>query len=93
MNRALKKILFTAIILAVLCYIMLDDLLQGNWKTVDDSWNNLSTFWSESLWPPEWSMLEARKYPECTASIGFFCSKAYIGMLETLQLAFVSTIN
>ena len=52
MNRALKRILFTAIILAVLCYIMLDDLLQGNWKTVDDSWNNLSTFWSESLWPP-----------------------------------------
>ena len=92
MNRALKRILFTAIILAVLCYIMLDDLLQGNWKTVDDSWNNLSTFWSESLWPPEWSMLEARKYPECTASIGFFCSKAYIGMLETLKMAFVSTI-
>ncbi len=92
MNRALKKILFTAIILAVLCYIMLDDLLQGNWKTVDDSWDNLSTFWSESLWPPEWSMLEARKYPECTSSIGFFCSKAYIGMLETLKMAFVSTI-
>ena len=37
-------------------------------------------------------MLEARKYPECTASIGFFCSKAYIGMLETLKMAFVSTI-
>ncbi len=92
MNRALRKILFTAIILAVLCYIMLDDLLQGNWKTIDDSWENLSTFWNESLWPPEWSMLEARKYPECTASIGFFCSKAYIGMLETLKMAFVSTI-
>ena len=37
-------------------------------------------------------MLEARKYPECQSSIGFFCSKAYIGMLETLKMAFVSTV-
>ena len=69
MNAAFKRILFTALILAVLCYIMLDDLLQGNWKSVDDGWNNLSTFWSESLWPPDWSVLEARPYPECTSSI------------------------
>ena len=92
MNAALKKILLTGIVLAILCYIMLDDLLQGNWTSVDDGWNNLSIFWTESLWPPDWSVLEARPYPECTSSFEFFCSKAYIGMLETLKMAFVSTI-
>ncbi len=92
MNKALKRILLTAFILAILCYIVLDDLLQGNWGLISGSWSNLSTFWNESLWPPEWSMLEARKYPECQSSIGFFCSKAYIGMLETLKMAFVSTV-
>ncbi|MBJ62171.1 MAG: phosphonate ABC transporter, permease protein PhnE [Euryarchaeota archaeon] len=92
MNKALKRILLTAFILAILCYVVLDDLLQGNWGLISGSWSNLSTFWNESLWPPEWSMLEARKYPECQSSIGFFCSKAYIGMLETLKMAFVSTV-
>lgn len=92
MNKALKRILLTAFILAILCYIVLDDLLQGNWGLISGGWSNLSTFWNESLWPPEWSMLEARKYPECQSSIGFFCSKAYIGMLETLKMAFVSTV-
>ncbi len=92
MNRGLKRILIITLILVVLCYIMLDDLLQGNWGLVSSSWANLSTFWNESLWPPEWSMLEARKYPECQSSIGFFCSKAYIGILETLKMAFVSTV-
>jgi len=92
LNKALKRILLTAFILAILCYIVLDDLLQGNWGLISGSWSNLSTFWNESLWPPEWSMLEARKYPECQSSIGFFCSKAYIGMLETLKMAFVSTV-
>ena len=92
MNRALKKILFTTITLSVLCYIFLNDLLQGDWSVLSASWDNLETFWNESLWPPEWSMLEARKYPECGSSIGFFCSKAYIGMLETLKMAFVATI-
>ena len=81
MNVALKRILFTALILAVL-YIMLDDLLQGNWKSVDDGWNNLSTFWSESLWPPDWSVLEARPYPECTSSIGFFALRLTLGCLK-----------
>ena len=92
MNRGLKRILLITGILTILCVMVLHDLLQGNWGILQGSWENLSKFWNESLWPPEWSMLEARKYPECTASYGFFCSKAYIGMLETLKMAFVATI-
>ena len=92
MNRALRRILVLTVILIILCYFVLDDLLQGNWQVFDDGWDNLGVFWSESLWPPEWKMLEARTYPECTASFGFFCSKAYIGMLETIKMAFVATI-
>ena len=37
-------------------------------------------------------MLEAQAYPECKVSIGFFCSKAYLGMMETIKMAFVATI-
>lgn len=92
MNRALRRILLLITILGILCYFVLNDLIQGDWQVLDDGWSNLGTFWTESLWPPEWSMLEARTYPECTASIGFFCSKAYIGMLETIKMAFVATI-
>ena len=92
MNRGLKRVLLTTLILAVLCYITLNDLIQGDWTFFSNSLSNLYTFWNESLWPPEWSMLEARTYPECNSSIGFFCSKAYIGILETLKMAFVSTV-
>ena len=92
MNRGLKRILLITGILTILCVVVLNDLLQGNWGIIQGSWENLSKFWNESLWPPEWSMLEARKYPKCKSSFGFFCSKAYIGMLETLKMAFVATI-
>jgi len=92
MNRGLKRVLLTTLILGVLCYITLNDLIQGDWTFFSNSLSNLYTFWNESLWPPEWSMLEARTYPECHSDIGFFCSKAYIGILETLKMAFVSTV-
>ena len=92
MNRGLKKLLLLVSLLSIICYIFLNDLLQGDWSIVSGGFANAKTFWNESLWPPEWSMLEARKYPECTSSIGFFCSKAYIGMLETLKMAFVATV-
>ena len=92
MNRGLKRIILITILLVILCIVVLNDLLQGNWGLIEGSWDNLSRFWNESLWPPEWSMLEPRTYPECQSSIGFFCSKAYIGMLETLKMAFVATI-
>tara|TARA_B100001564_G_C20534245_1_gene621285 strand:- start:229 stop:972 length:744 start_codon:yes stop_codon:yes gene_type:complete len=37
-------------------------------------------------------MLQAQTYPECKVSVGFFCSKAYLGMMETIKMAFVATV-
>ena len=44
------------------------------------------------MWPPNWSVLEARSYPVCESDIEFFCSVGYIGMMETIKIAFVATI-
>ncbi|MDC3267929.1 ABC transporter permease subunit [bacterium] len=44
------------------------------------------------MWPPNWSVLEARSYPVCEQDLEFFCSVGYLGMMETLKIAFVSTI-
>ena len=60
MNRGLRRVSLTALILAVLCYITLNDLIQGDWTFLSNSLSNLYVFWNESLWPPEWSMLQAR---------------------------------
>ena len=78
--------------LLIASYFVFDDLVRGDWGSLSNGWENLSTFWNESLWPPDWAMLQAQKYPECDSSIGFFCSKAYIGMLETIKMAFVATV-
>ena len=88
MNRLLMSILF----LLIASYFVFDDLVRGDWGNLSNGWENLSTFWNESLWPPDWAMLQAQKYPECESSIGFFCSKAFIGMLETIKMAFVATV-
>jgi phosphonate transport system permease protein len=44
------------------------------------------------MWPPNWSVLEAQSYPVCENDIEFFCSVGYLGMIETLKIAFVATI-
>ena len=54
--------------------------------------DNLRTFFFESLWPPDWSVLEPRAYPVCERDIGLFCSIAWTGMVETIKIAFVATV-
>ena len=44
------------------------------------------------MWPPNWSVLEAQSYPVCEHDVEFFCSVGYLGMIETLKIAFVATI-
>jgi len=65
-----------------------------DWGTLSNGFGNLISFFHESLWPADWSVLEPRGWPECTApdALDFTCSTAWIGMVETLQIAFVSTI-
>ena len=67
------------------------DLVDGDWNSLENSLDNLSVFFYESLWPPNWKVLEARSYPVCDRNWDILCSPAYIGIIETLKIAFVST--
>ena len=80
-------------ILLILALVVMDRSVD-DWGRLSNGFGNLISFFQESLWPPDWGVLEPRVYPECTASsaLEFTCSTAWIGMVETLQIAFVSTI-
>jgi len=79
-------------ILLFLAWNTLNGLIEGDWGRLEGGFENLSVFFSESMWPPNWSVLEARSYPVCESDIEFFCSVGYIGMMETIKIAFVATI-
>ena len=68
--------------------------MVDDWGRLSGSIDNLFVFIRESLWPPDWSVIEPQAYPICTAYplIDFTCSTAWIGLLETLKIAFVSTV-
>ena len=92
MNRGIFRMIILISVLLLLCILVLNDLVQGDWGNLSRGMENLIHFWNDSLWPPDWSMLQAQTYPECKVSIGFFCSKAYLGMMETIKMAFVATV-
>jgi len=78
--------------LLFLAWRTLDGLVEGDWGRLEGGLSNLVVFFKESMWPPNWSVLEARSYPVCEKDIEFFCSVGYLGMMETLKIAFVSTV-
>ena len=89
-----RKNMFMLIGMALLLssVMVLNNLVSGDWSALSGGRETLIEFWNEDLWPPDWTLLEARSYPVCESSIGFFCSKAYIGMVETMKMAFVATV-
>ena len=86
-----SKYLFFVIITMGLTWLIFADLVDGNWGSLENSLENLSVFFHESLWPPEWKVLEAQAYPVCDRSLEIMCSPGYIGIVETLKIAFVAT--
>lgn len=68
--------------------------MVDDWGRLSGSVDNLFIFIDESLWPPDWSVIEPQAYPVCTAYplFDFTCSTAWIGLLETIKIAFVSTV-
>ena len=77
--------------LLLTAFIILNDLVD-DWGRLSGGIENLSVFIQESMWPPNWSVLEAQSYPVCENKIESFCSVGYIGMMETIKIAFVATI-
>ena len=92
MNRGTLNIGLLTFGLLLLTAVVMNDLAAGQWSRFEGGWINLRRLVTESLWPPNWTILKARNYPPCEAAFGFFCSKAYLGMIETLKMAFVGTV-
>ena len=84
--------IFSFFFLLFVVWWTLNDLTDGNWGALTGGLDNFKIFFKESIWPPDWSIFEARSYPVCDKEIEFFCSVAYIGMMETIKIAFVATI-
>jgi len=78
----------------VILSLWLMDGLVNDWGRLSGGGKNLIRFFNESLWPPDWSVLEPQAYPVCTAYplVDFTCSTAWIGMTETIKIAFISTV-
>ncbi len=66
--------------------------LVGEWGRLTGGWGNLVIFFEESLWPPNWKVLEAQSYPICDSKLDIFCSVAWLGIVETLKIAFIATV-
>ena len=94
MTTKINKVSVIAFSLVILAFIILNNLVRGDWGDLTGGFSNLIKFWNTELWPPEWGLIfEAQSEPpKCNVDIEFFCSKAYTGMLETLKMAFVATI-
>lgn len=94
MSTKINKVSVISFSLVILAFIILNNLVRGDWGDLTGGFSNLVKFWNTELWPPEWALIfEAQSEPpKCNVEIEFFCSKAYTGMLETLKMAFVATI-
>ena len=84
-------VLFTLVSLAI--WVM-NSAIEGQWDKLFESPRNARIFFMESLWPPDWSVLEPRAYPVCerTGWLDFTCSTAWIGVMETIKIAFSATV-
>ncbi len=91
MNFSRKKYPIFISLFLIATYLVFVDLVDGDWASLENSLDNLSVFFYESLWSPNWRVTEAQSYPTCDRSWEFLCSPAYIGITETLKIAFVST--
>ena len=88
-----SKVISICFILILFSFSILNGMVD-DWGRLSGGFSNLFIFFSESLWPPSWSVIEPQVYPVCTTYplFDFTCSTAWIGMSETIKIAFVSTI-
>lgn len=87
-----RVIIVLSSILALAVFVL--NGMVDDWGRLSGGTENLVIFIQESLWPPDWSVIEPQAYPVCTVypAFDFTCSTAWIGMIETIKIAFVSTV-
>ncbi len=92
-----RKYLTFVLTMFILTWLVFMDLIDGELYRLENSLANLSTFFYKSLWPPDWKVFSIKQY-NCNSPAApwplpanFFCSQGYIGISETLEMAFVST--
>ena len=68
-----KKLLISIIVVLLLTLLAIDDVI-GDWSDINGSFENLYIFFTEDLFPPDWSILSAEPNLQCNSEIGFFCS-------------------
>ena len=54
-----SKLLAGIVITAILMILAIDDIV-GDWSTIDGSFENLYVFFTQDLFPPDWSILITR---------------------------------
>tara|TARA_Y100001968_G_scaffold331893_1_gene388133 strand:+ start:2704 stop:3615 length:912 start_codon:yes stop_codon:yes gene_type:complete len=91
MNRGLLFIILITIFIQAL---LIFDSMLGSWDRLSVGAGTLSNFINEDVWPPDWGVFDPTWSVSCSASprFDFTCSKAWIGLIETLQIAFVATV-
>lgn len=82
------------VVTLVLVALRTADGMVQDWGRLANGFDNLRAFWRESVWPPDWSVLQPQAYPVCPHDgwRDITCSTAYIGMVETLKIAFIATV-
>lgn len=88
-----SKLTIASIMIVLIAFFTLDGMVN-DWGRLSGGMHNLVIFFNQSLWPPDWSVLEPQAYPVCTKKypFQFTCSTAWIGMIETIKIAFISTV-
>ena len=96
-----KKLFFFGISLIVLAWLSLDDLVD-DWGQIEGAPEKLNEFFSESLLPPDWSVLEAEVWadgslhkPNCEVfnqNIELFWCKELSVMVITIKMPFIATL-
>jgi ABC-type amino acid transport system permease subunit len=87
-GRGMRKgFLFAIGALLLTAFIILNDLVD-DWGRLSGGLENLTVFLQESMWPPNWSVLEAQSYPVCENNIIFVIVIGFGPLAGVLAMTF-----
>jgi len=89
-----KRTLLKVTLVFTLFSILTIAHLQISISSIGEAATNLLVIWGEA-WPPDFSVLTNRAswaHPPCESSIDWVCSPAIVGMVQTIEIAFLATV-